>query len=427
MDLGTPEDSESRFTAYVEELMSVIGHADRCGPLRDYCTGLMLPGERKSVEPMAARTAPARTSAQHQSLLHFIGVAAWSDEKVLAKVREKVLPEIERHGPIEAWIIDDTGFPKKGTHSVGVARQYCGQVGKQDNCQVAVSLSIANHHASLPVAYRLYLPKDWADDGERRRKAGVPEEISFKTKPEIALEQLRSACEAGLPRGTVLMDPAYGNDARLRTGVTALGLPYVAGIQSNTLVWPSGTEPKRGGKPATQKGRRDEPDLASVKEVALGLPKKAWRKIKWREGSADWLSSRFARTRVRVGHRHRQPEDRSQEWLLIEWPEGEEEPTKYWLSTLPEEISFRRLVDRAKLRWRIERDYQELKQEVGLGHYEGRGWRGFHHHATMCIVAYGFLISERETIPPSGCRSTTLFQEPALPSGYQPRGAALAA
>jgi SRSO17 transposase len=427
MNLGTPKDSESRFTAYVEELKSVIGHADRCGPLRDYCTGLMLPGERKSVEPMAARTAPARTSAQHQSLLHFIGVAAWSDEKVLAKVREKVLPEIERHGPIEAWIIDDTGFPKKGTHSVGVARQYCGQVGKQDNCQVAVSLSIANHHASLPVAYRLYLPKDWADDGERRRKAGVPEEISFKTKPEIALEQLRSACEAGLPRGAVLMDPAYGNDARLRTGVTALGLPYVAGIQSNTLVWPSGTEPKRGGKPATKKGRRDEPDLASVKEVALGLPKKAWRKIKWREGSADWLSSRFARMRVRVGHRHRQPEDRSQEWLLIEWPEGEEEPTKYWLSTLPEEISFRRLVDRAKLRWRIERDYQELKQEVGLGHYEGRGWRGFHHHATMCIVAYGFLISERETIPPSGPRSTTLFQEPALPGGYQPRGAALAA
>ena len=167
--------------------MSVIGHADRAGQLRDYCVGLMLPCERKSVEPMAAVTAPERTAAQHQSLLHFVGNSAWSDEKVLAKVREMVLPEVERHGPIEAWIIYDTGFPKQGRHSVGVARQYCGQLGKQDNCQVAVSLSVANHHASLPVAYRLYLPQDWAEDRKRRSKAGVPEEIGFKTKPEIAL------------------------------------------------------------------------------------------------------------------------------------------------------------------------------------------------------------------------------------------------
>ena len=201
MGLRTADDSESRFAGYVEGLVSVIGHADRAGPLRNYCVGLMLPCERKSVEPMAAVTAPERTAAQHQSLLHFVGNSAWSDEKVLAKVREMVLPEVERHGPIEAWIIDDTGFPKQGRHSVGVARQYCGQLGKQDNCQVAVSLSVANHHASLPVAYRLYLPQDWAKDRKRRGKAGVPEEISFKTKPEIALEQLRWACEAGLARG----------------------------------------------------------------------------------------------------------------------------------------------------------------------------------------------------------------------------------
>lgn len=171
MDLRAADDSESRFAGYVEGLVSVIGHADRAGPLRDYCVGLMLPCERKSVEPMAAVTAPARVAAQHQSLLHFVGNAPWSDEKVLAKVREMVLPEVERHGPIEAWIIDDTGFPKQGRHSVGVARQYCGQLGKQDNCQVAVSLSVANHHASLPVAYRLYLPQDWAEDRNRRRKA----------------------------------------------------------------------------------------------------------------------------------------------------------------------------------------------------------------------------------------------------------------
>src|SRR5579864_8948466 len=204
---GRREDtSESRFTAYVEGLVSVIGHADRARPLRDYCIGLMMPVERKSVEPIAAITAPERTAAQHQSLLHFVGEGRWSDEKMLAKVRAMALPRIERHGPIEAWIIDDTGFPKQGRHSVGVARQYCGQLGKQDNCQVAVSLSIANHDASLPVAYQLYLPKEWAKDRARRRKAGVPKEVRFKTKPQIALEQLRWACAAGLPRGVVLMD-----------------------------------------------------------------------------------------------------------------------------------------------------------------------------------------------------------------------------
>jgi SRSO17 transposase len=395
--------------------------------LRDYCTGLMLPGDRKSVEPMAARTAPARTGAQHQSLLHFIGVAPWSDERVLAKVREMVLPTIEEHGRIEAWIIDDTSFPKQGTHSVGVHHQYCGQLGKQANCQVAVSLSIANHFASLPVAYRLYLPKDWAQDGARRDKAGVPLDISFKTKPEIALEQMRWACEADLPSGVALMDAAYGNDSRLRTGMTALGVTYVAGVQSNTLVWPSGAGPRRRGKPLNNTGRRDEPDLIAAKEVALGLPKRAWRTIRWREGSADWLSSRFARVRVRVGHNRLIPELLSQEWLLIEWPEGEAEPTKYWFSTLPADISFRQLVDFAKLRWRIERDYQELKQEVGLGHYEGRGWRGFHHHATMCIAAYGFLISEREMIPPSGPRSASLLPQLAVSDGYRPRGSAIAA
>ena len=182
---------ESRFAEYVEGLVSVIGHADRAQPLRDYCTGLMMPCERKSVEPLAAVTAPARVAAQHQSLLHFVGEGHWSDEAVLAKVREMVLPEIERQGPIEAWIIDDTGFPKKGRHSVGVGRQYCGRLGKEDNCQVAVSLSLANDHASLPVAYRLYLPQEWTSDDERLRKAEVPDDITFKIKHEIALDRLR--------------------------------------------------------------------------------------------------------------------------------------------------------------------------------------------------------------------------------------------
>jgi SRSO17 transposase len=427
MDLQGEVESAARFAAYVNGLASVIGHADRVGPLHDYCTGLMLPGDRKSVEPMAARTAPERTAAQHQSLLHFVGNAGWSDAAVLAKVREMVLPAIERQGPIEVWIIDDTGFPKQGRHSVGVHHQYCGQVGKQANCQVAVTLSIANHHASLPVAYQLYLPQVWAADRARRAKAGVPKDIVFKTKPQIALEQVRAACEAGIARGVGLMDPAYGNDSGLRTGLTELKLKYVAGIQSNCLVWPSGTGPRRRGKPPNNTGRRDEPDLVSVKTLARALPKTAWRTIRWREGTNDWLSSRFARMRVRARHSRMLPELLKQEWLLIEWPENENEPTKYWLSTLPAKISFKRLVDYAKMRWRVERDYQELKQEVGLGHFEGRRWRGFHHHATLCIAAYGFLIAERETIPPSRSRSAPFLQVPALHPGYRPRGSSLAA
>jgi SRSO17 transposase len=223
------------------------------------------------------------------------------------------------------------------------------------------------------------------------------------------------------------MDAAYGVDSRLRTGMTALGVTYVVGIQPKILVWPPGTGPRRRGKPLNNTGRRDEPDLISAKRLARDLPKHAWRTIRWREGSAKWLSSRFARVRVRVGHSQLIPELLAEEWLLIEWPEGEAEPTKYWLSTLPANIGFRELVDFAKLRWRIERDYQDLKQEVGLGHYEGRGWRGFHHHATMCIAAYGFLISERETIPPSEPRTATLLQTPVLPDGYRPRGSSLAA
>jgi SRSO17 transposase len=427
MKLREREESAQRFEKYVEGLAGVIGHADRVGPLCDYCTGLVLPGERKSVEPIAGKTDPDRMEAQHQSLLHFIGISEWSDERVLAKVREMVLPAIERHGPIKAWIIDDTAFPKQGRHSVGVKHQYCGQLGKQANCQVAVSLSIANHHASLPIAYRLYLPKEWAEDRARRKKAHVPEGVTFKTKPQIALEQLRAARQAYVPVGAVLMDPAYGNDARLRTGVSELGLSYVAGIQSNCLVWPPSTEPRRRGKPINNTGRRDEPDLISVKKHALGLPKKAWRTIRWREGSADWLSSRFARVRVRAAHPYLLPELITPEWLLIEWPDSEAAPAKYWLSTLPEDVTFRKLVGLAKLRWRIERDYQELKQEVGLGHFEGRGWLGFHHHASMCIAAYGFLISERETIPPSGPDRPALFAQSALPEAYRPRGSALAA
>jgi len=423
------DSSDVRFAAYVAELVGVIGHADRAAPLRDYCTGLLMPAERKSVEPLAAVTAPARVAAQHQSLLHFVGQAPWSDAAVLTKVRDLVLPAIERTGPIEAWIIDDTGFPKKGRHSVGVARQYCGQLGKQDNCQVAVTLSLANRAASLPVAYRLYLPKEWTDDPTRLRQTGVPEEIAFQTKPEIALAQIRAAADAGLPPGAVLMDAGYGSDMHLRAGLTELGLTYIAGVLSNTSVWAQGHRPlppkpwSGRGRPPTLMRRDREHQPTSIKALALALAPGQWSEIAWREGSPDGLTSRFARVRVRPAHRdYWRSEPHPQEWLLIEWPQGEKEPTKYWLSTLPEDTAFESMVELAKLRWRIERDYQDLKQELGLGHYEGRGWRGFHHHASLCIAAYGFLVAERVRIPPSGS-AARMLPAAALPQRDRPCGA----
>src|SRR3974390_3044821 len=219
-----------RFAAYIGELTKVVGHADRAGPLRDYCSGLLVTEGRRSAEPMAAVTAPARVSAQHQKLLHFAANSTWSDEAMLAKVRELVTPALKRHGPIQAWIIDDTSFPKKGRHSVGVHHQYCGQLGKQANCQVAVTLSIPNHHGRLPIAYRLYLPRAWTDDRARRTEAHVPRSVRFKTKPQIALEQIRAALMAGVAPGVVLMDASYGTNGGLRRAITELGLGYVAAI-----------------------------------------------------------------------------------------------------------------------------------------------------------------------------------------------------
>ena len=420
-----------RFAAYIDDLASVVGDPRRHRAMSSYCTGLLMPADRKSVEPMAAMTAPERTAAQHQSLLHFVGQGGWSDEAVMAKIREHVVPHIETHGAISAWIIDDTGFPKKGKHSVGVARQYCGQLGKQDNCQVAVSLSIANEHASLPVTYRMYLPESWANDPARRKKAGVPENVVFKTKPKIALQQIEWACASGLPRGDVVADAGYGAEAAFRSRITELGLRYVVGVKSTNAVWAPDSKalPPRAysgrGRCPVRPVHDDTHKPVSVEELALALPSDAWRKIGWRQGTNEKLSGRFARVRVRSAHdRNVATETIAEEWLLIEWPEDEEKPTKYWLSTLRSNVTFTHLVTTAKLRWRIERDYLELKQEIGLGHFEGRGWRGFHHHATLCIAAYGFLVSERAAFPPSKTLAAGLFEAAALPEDYRPRGAA---
>ena len=422
-----------RFATYIADLGSVLGDRRRHGPMTSYCTGLLMPADRKSVEPMAAMTAPERTAAQHQSMLHFVGKCDWSDAAVLGKVRAHVLPAMTVHGAISAWIIDDTGFPKKGRHSVGVARQYCGQLGKQDNCQVAVSLSVSNNHASLPVAYQMYLPESWAKDAERRAKAGVPEDVIFKTKPQIALEQIKWAVAAGLPRGVAMADAAYGAEARFRTGISELGLQYAVGVKSSTTVWALGTSAKPPA-PYSGRGRRpvrpvhdDKNKPVSVEELALQLPDDDWRKITWRQGTNERLSGRFARVRVRSAHdRDIATEKIPEEWLLIEWPDDEEKPTKYWFSTLDATVTFAHLVHVVKQRWRIERDYLELKQEIGLGHFEGRGWRGFHHHATLCIAAYGFLVSERAAFPPCETLGPGLFEALEVPEGHRPRGAAAA-
>ena len=383
-------------------------------PLGSYCTGLLLSGERKSVEPMAAR---------------LVASAPWSDEAILEQVRGHVLSAMKKKGPVQAWIIDDTGFSKKGTHSVGVTRQYCGQLGKQENCRVAVSLSVSTNSASLPVAFRLYLPETWANDEERRKGVGVPEQIRFRTKPQIALEQIRQAVEEEVTKAPVLADAGYGIDSQFRAGITKLGLRYVVGVQSSTSVWAPGKAPLPAkpwsgqGRPPRLLRRNKDHQPLSARELALSLPSPAWRTITWRAGTKQPLQSRFAALRVRPAHRDQEKaEPYPEEWLLMEWPRAESEPTKYWLSTLAASAPVRELVRMAKRRWIIERDYEELKQELGLGHYEGRGWRGFHHHATLCIAAYGFLVAERSRFSPSARSGRLELCSPALPANFRPRG-----
>src|SRR4051794_16675391 len=422
---------EERFGDYVERLGDVLGHADRRAPLRAYTTGLLLPGERKSVEPMAARLDPGRVGAAHQSLHHFVAKAAWDDAALLAAVRAYALPALLERGPIRAWLVDDTGLPKKGKLSVGVARQYCGQLGKRDNSQVAVTLSVATEQASLPIAYRLYLPEAWASDPARRALAGVPGEVEFRTKPAIALERIGQSLAAGVPTGVGVPDAGSANDPDFCGGGTALGLAHGAGIRDTTGLWPPGAGPLPAaswsgrGRPPKRLRRGPKHQPLAAEEPAAGLPAGAWRTVTWREGTAGPLASRFAAVRVRPAHDDfRLSEPRAGEWLLAEWPEGESEPTEYWLSTLPEAATLEELVAAAKLRWRIERDFEELKQELGLGHFEGRGWRGFHHHASLCVAAYAFLVAERCRFSPPGWRPRP--GTPERPAGYRPRGSARA-
>jgi SRSO17 transposase len=411
-------------------LAQAVGHADREIPLRNYCTGLLLDGERKSVEPMAARLAPDHVQSMHESLHHFVAQSAWSDYDVLRQVRDYVLPAMQKLGPVTAWIVDETGVVKKGIHSVGVARQYCGRMGKKENCQVSVSLSIATATGSLPIAWRLYLPEEWINDPARRQKVDIPKEVEFQTKPQIALAQIQQAVKDGVPRGVVLADEVYGSNREFREGVIDLKLNYSLAVRYTTTVWALERQPLppkpwsgKGGRPTRM--RRDQTHQPiTMKQLAQQLPEQAWHEVEWREGSKGTLRSRFAALRVRPAYGDdRKGSLQPEQWMLVEWPDGTNEPSGYWLARLPVNISLKRLVAVSKHRWVIERDYEELKGELGLAHYEGRNWRGFHHHATLCIASYGFLMAERSRFSPSAHVGHLELRATKLPPHFQPRGA----
>ena len=422
-------ESRARFDAYADQLVKAVGHADRRGPLKLYCQGLILPGDRKSVEPMAARLDPGRVQARHQSLHHLVAQAGWSDEAVLRVVRTYAREAMEIQGPVEAWIVDDTAFPKKGTHSVGVGHQYCGPYGKTANCQNVVSLSMASRWASVPVGFRLYLPEAWANDPERRTAAGVPEEVEFMPKWQIALALIDSQRQDQVPDLPVLADAGYGDCGAFREALTERHLSYAVGIAKTTLVWANGTAPlpARGrvgkGRPGRNLRRDADHQPTPVKALAEGLPNNAWQRVAWGEGTRGLMESRFVALRVhsaRRGYEH--AELRPEEWLLVEWPENESEPTKYWFSTLPSSTPIVQLVRTAKLRWRIERDYQEMKDELGLDHFEGRGWRGLHHHLSLCAATYAFIVAERSRLSPPTVQSIFGFVHAPPGTTPLPRG-----
>jgi SRSO17 transposase len=383
------------------------------------------------MEPIAARLDPEHTQACYASIQRLITDSVWDHHVLLGAIRDYCLPLITANGPLEAWIVDDTSFPKKGNHSVGVAPQHCGNLGKQANCQDAVSLSLAGPNAALPVAYRLYLPEVWASDPVRRELAGIPAEVGFEKKWEIAFRLTDQLLKEGVPKAPFLGDAGYGSVPAFRRGLSSRGFQYVLGIRGTDQVWPPGWTPLPAGTKPSAKGRRvahlrQNPEIPAltVLELAMSLPREAWQEVSWREGTRGTMTSRFARLRGRPsqGCSSRKshvvyaiPEE---EWLLLEWPDGQPEPAKYWLSTMPEDLPIAKLVNLAKLRWRVEDNYEDLKQEVGLGDFEGRTWRGFHHHASLCIAAYAFLIAERTRLFPPTFRGTLRLPQSAVPNPH---------
>lgn len=398
---------DDELTAFVEHLLVDMGRVDRRASLRMYVTGLLLDGERKSMEPMARRLVKRddEVDAMRQRLQECVTTSQWSEDELFARLANKLDSELPG---VEAFVLDDTGFPKKGRHSVGVERQYAGVLGRVDNCQVGVSLHLASERGSSCIAMDLYLPTSWTDDRERCRKAGVPDDVVFRTKWQIGLEQLDAARGAGIRDHVVLADAGFGDVHDFRIGLAERGLRYVVGVQSAVKVWAPGTGPEPPARPSgIQRGRprtrfrTGEQAPVTLADLAVSLGEKALKTHTWREGSRGPQRSRFGAARVRTARHHLRGEAPGDEvWLVWAWPQDQQRPTKFWLSNLPASTSVKRLVYLAKLRWRVERDYQEMKGEVGLDHYEGRTWRGWHHHTALVAVAHAFLTLQRVLSPP---------------------------
>ena len=381
----------TRLEAYLDEMLAPLGRKDRRHWGQVYVRGLLLDGERKSVGAMVSRL----PEGEEQSLQPFVSQSPWPWEPVW----ERLAAAARRQKGEAFWIVDDTSFPKKGEHSVGVQRQYCGAWGKLANCQVAVSLHQAGRTGSWPLAGRLYLPESWTEDQKRRACVGIPQDLTFHTKWELALQLIDQARAWGLPDRPVLADADYGDRGEFRTGLEQRGLSYVVGITSQLVVWAQPPRPRvprrRGPGPAPKRLRYENEAPESVKALAPRNETR-FRKVTWREGTKGAMSSRFGAQRVQTAHHWQLGQEPGPAvWLLVEGPADEPEPTQYFLCDLPGHTSVRRLVRMAKSRHWIEQDYQPMKEELGLDHFEGRSWNGWHHHVTLVMLAYGFLQRER--------------------------------
>jgi len=392
---GGPEAVKERLEAFGAEVLAEATNrpVQRAnGGL--YLRGLLEEGGRKSLEPMTARLGG---EADYESLQNFLAVSPWDPTAVVRAVAERVTPEIE----VEAWVLDDTGFPKDGKDSPGVKRQYSGTLGKIGNCQVGVSVHAVGAKGTAPLGWSLYLPEEWCSDVERRRAAKVPDDVTFKTKPELGGELIERAAEWEIPQAPVLGDCAYGENTDLRRGLDAAGGEYVFSVGPQVAVFAPETRfevPERKaetGRPRT----RPQPDRKpeSIGSLAERLGPQEAQTVAFRDGpDGEPVTSRFLFVRVRASHEwQKRPSPPPEEWLIAEWPEGEETPTDYWLSNLPADIEPERLARLARMRWKIELDYRQLKGELGLDHYEGRSYLGWHHHTALVTAAHGFLTLER--------------------------------
>lgn len=399
MDFLLDEAAQQRLVTYFERIGEILGDPRRQANFAMYAMGILADGERKSVEPIAARTCPdvLNIDPLHQRLLHFLVDSKWDDRAVRRAASRHAVSAIAAREPIDVAIIDDTGMLKQGKHSVGVQRQYTGSAGKIANCQVAVSLSLASRTEQLPIDFELYLPHSWADDPARRREARIPDELEFKTKNTLAIEMLERAIADGFPVGLVLADTAYGNSSKFREKVRALGLHYAVAVESSTKVWP-----------LDRHDQRLAGDAVSIRHLALVIAnrKKGYRRVTWKQGTRRALSSRFAFHRVLPFHNDgTDPAQREAVWLICEWLDGDVQPTKFYFAVVPPEWKKRRIIRLLKERWRTERVYEDLKGELGFDHYEGRRFPGWHHHVSVALCCYAFVIAERvRRFPPSARR-----------------------